>query len=71
MPLRGWTVDFTFDAEQLALQDVARRAMAEFRNAHPRGRHGTVVYDPGPLGLPATAGRDVLQAYRERFLTPG
>jgi alkylation response protein AidB-like acyl-CoA dehydrogenase len=29
MPLRGWTVDFTFDAEQLALQDVARRAMGE------------------------------------------
>src|ERR1700722_4839691 len=29
MPLRGWTVDFTFDAEQLALQDVARRAMGD------------------------------------------
>ena len=27
--LRGYTVDFTFDAEQLALQDVARRAMGE------------------------------------------
>jgi len=50
------------------LDDVARRAMAGFQKAHPRGRHGTVVYDPGPLGLPTTARRDVLEAYRDRFL---
>ena len=52
------------------LDDVARRAMAEFQKAHPRGRHGTVVYDPEPLGLPTAARRDVLEAYRDRFLTP-
>ncbi|MGH9207014.1 MAG: sulfotransferase family protein, partial [Acidimicrobiales bacterium] len=51
------------------LDDVAQRSMARFQKAHPRGRHGAVVYDPGPLGLPTTTRPDVLEAYRRRFLT--
>ena len=56
MPLRGWTVDFTFDAEQLALQDVARRAMDEVGGDtlreladDPVGYHARAV---GPAGVP-------------------
>ena len=33
VPIPRWSVDFTFDAEQLALQDVARRAMDEVDGA--------------------------------------
>jgi hypothetical protein len=53
------------------LDDAARRGMAQFQVTHPRGRHGTVHYVPEELGLPTTTRRDVLEAYKDRFLVTG
>jgi hypothetical protein len=52
------------------LDDLTRRGMARFQAAHPRGLHGTVMYQPEVLGLPTTVRRDVLDAYSDRFLVP-
>ncbi len=51
------------------LDGGARPGMAAFVDAHPRGRHGTVVYDVAALGLGLDAGalRERLGAYTERF----
>lgn len=46
----------------------ARGAMAAFRDAHPRGRHGFVDYDLAALGLDAAAIDAALTDYRSRFL---
>lgn len=46
----------------------ARAAMAEFCVAHPRGRHGGVVYEPRDLGLDRDDIAQRLFAYRERFV---
>jgi hypothetical protein len=46
----------------------ARGAMAAFRDAHPRGRHGFVEYDLTALGLDAGSIDDAVADYRERFL---
>ena len=56
----GATVDFTFDAEQMALQDVARRAMEEVDGDNVR----RLADDPdgvdpermGPAGRPGWTG---------------
>lgn len=50
------------------LDDRARRAMADFRALHPRGRHGFVDYDLAALGLDAEAIDAALADYRARFL---
>lgn len=50
------------------LDDRARRAMADFRAAHPRGRYGFVDYDLAALGLDAEAIDAALADYRARFL---
>jgi hypothetical protein len=41
--------------------------MAEYSEAHPRGRHGTVVYDLEALGLDAGALREKMKPYSQRF----
>ena len=46
---------------------AARSAMAEFLVAHPRGRHGTVVYDTAAVGLERAERRASLRFYAERF----
>ncbi len=50
------------------LYDGARTGVSEFQATHPRGRKGTVIYEPEVLGLPTTSRREVLQAYTDRFL---
>jgi hypothetical protein len=49
------------------LEPVSQLKMAEYTAAHPRGRHGTVVYDLGALGLEAAALRERMRPYAERF----
>jgi hypothetical protein len=49
------------------LTATARAAMAAFLDAHPRGRHGTVVYDLAALGLTRSERRIALRFYSERF----
>lgn len=49
--------------------DRARAAMADFCRAHPRGRHGGVVYEPRDLGLDTDQIAERLTGYRERFVT--
>jgi hypothetical protein len=46
---------------------AARSAMRSFTAQHPRGRHGTVVYDLAPLGLDRDERRKALAFYSERF----
>ncbi|CAN5553611.1 sulfotransferase [soil metagenome] len=48
--------------------ETARTAMADFRTAHPRGRHGGVDYHPEDLGLDVTELAELFRPYRERFV---
>jgi hypothetical protein len=50
--------------------DDARRAMAAFGSTHPRGRHGTVVYQPAVLGIDRAERRRALSFYSDRFEVP-
>ena len=45
----------------------ARSAMERFMAEHPRGRHGTVSYRPGELGIDPDERRRALAGYVERF----
>jgi hypothetical protein len=44
-----------------------RRAMKEFMDYHPRGRHGGVVYDLAQFGIDPDERRKALQFYVDRF----
>jgi hypothetical protein len=48
---------------------AARAGMRAFLDAHPRGRHGTVVYDLADFGLDPAERRRALSAYADRFGT--
>ncbi|SBS70722.1 conserved hypothetical protein [uncultured Mycobacterium sp.] len=48
--------------------DDVRTAMADFIAAHPRGRHGEVIYDLADVGLDAGEVSERLGAYRDRFI---
>jgi hypothetical protein len=45
----------------------ARRAITDYRDTHPRGRHGGVIYDLGDFGLDADAIRRATEPYTARF----
>jgi len=47
--------------------DDARRGMTAFMDTHPRGRHGSVVYQPEVLGIDPAERRRALAFYAERF----
>ena len=49
------------------LDERARASMAAFMAEHPRGRHGSVVYDLGEFGLDAAERRQALTFYTDRF----
>lgn len=57
-----------YDLAGQPYDDRARSAMTQFRDDHPRGRHGGVIYEPTALGLSAAAVADRLRGYRERFV---
>jgi Sulfotransferase family len=51
--------------------DSTRAAMDAFMLEHPRGRHGSVLYDAAQLGIDPAERRRALAFYSERFgLTP-
>jgi hypothetical protein len=56
-----------YDLAGQPLDERARGAMASFMAAHPRGRHGSVVYDLGDFGLDTRERRRALAFYTERF----
>jgi Sulfotransferase family len=46
---------------------AVRAAMDAFMAEHPRGRHGSVLYDPGQLGIDPDERRRALAFYSDRF----
>lgn len=49
------------------LEGGALSKMAEYAEANPRGRHGTVIYDLKALGLDANVLRERMSVYTRRF----
>lgn len=79
---RDQTIDVRFDefmADDVAMVEHiyavagqpftadARAAMEAFMASHPRGRHGTVVYEPHVLGIDPDERRTALRFYADRF----
>jgi Sulfotransferase family len=56
-----------YDLAHQPLDERARAAMASFMDAHPRGRHGAVLYDLTEFGLDPAERRRALSFYTERF----
>jgi hypothetical protein len=48
----------------------ARRAMSDYMNANPRGKHGTVRYRLEDFGIDPAERRKALRHYQERFNVP-
>lgn len=63
------TVERIYAVADRPFTDETRVAMSTFMAAHPRGRHGTVVYDLTDFGLDPAERRRALQFYAERFGT--
>ncbi len=49
------------------LTAAARQAMQRFLEAHPPGRHGSVIYDLAQVGLSRAERRAALRFYADRF----
>lgn len=61
-------VEKIYDKAGLALTDYARAEMREFIEAHPRGKHGTVVYNlREDFGIDPAALRQRFQFYFDAF----
>ena len=56
-----------YELAGLPLDTRAKESMASFMATHPRGVHGTVVYDLSQFGLDADERRRALAFYTERF----
>jgi hypothetical protein len=63
------TVRHVYEVADQPFTDATASAMAEFVAAHPRGRHGTVVYDLADFGRDPVERRAALRFYAERFGT--
>jgi hypothetical protein len=50
-----------------ALDDTGRDAIRAYADSHPRGRHGTVIYEPEIFGIDVDEERRRLRHYTERF----
>ena len=61
------TVERIYEVAGQPLDGRARAGMAAFVDAHPRGRHGTIVQDLGVLGLDGDRLRARNAEYRDRF----
>ncbi len=61
------TVQRIYEVAEQPFTDDTRDAMDAFIATHPRGRHGTVVYDLTDFGLDPTERRAALAPYVERF----
>jgi hypothetical protein len=61
------TVERIYRLADQPLDDTARRSMETFAASHPRGRHGTIVYQPEVLGIDVAERREALRFYSSRF----
>jgi hypothetical protein len=61
------TVERVYAFSQQPLTSAGRAAIARYVESHPRGRHGTVVYDLADFGVDAAERRRALRFYQERF----
>jgi hypothetical protein len=55
------------DLAGLAPEDAATAAIAEYVATHPRGRHGTIDYDPVAVGIDPQERAAALAFYAARF----
>lgn len=62
-------VDRIYECAGLVRTAASRSAAAAYTQAHPRGRHGSVRYRWGPLGVDPSERREALAFYEERFGT--
>jgi len=60
-------VERIYDLAGQPMTAAGRAAMDRFMGEHPRGRHGTVVYELSPFALDPAEQRDALTYYAERF----
>jgi len=60
-------VERIYDLAGQPFTDTSRAAMDAFRSSHPRGRNGTVVYQPEVLGIDLAERHEALAFYRDRF----
>jgi hypothetical protein len=56
-----------YDLADQPFTDGAHAAMTDFMRAHPRGRHGGVIYDLSQFGLDREELRESFRFYIERF----
>ena len=49
------------------MNDSSRDAMEAFMADHPRGKHGSIIYDFSQLGIDPDERRKALDFYVERF----
>ena len=61
------TVHTVYERAGQPLPESSLAAMAAYMEAHPRGRHGTVIYEPEQFGLDLGALRDQMRFYTDRF----
>ncbi len=62
------TIEAIYDLAGQRFDDGVRAAMAAFTAAHPRGRHGEVIYDLAAFGIGAEEVSARLARYRDRFV---
>ncbi len=60
-------IERIYDVAGQPFDGRSRAAMEAFGASHPRGRNGTVVYQPGVLGIDPAERHEALAFYRERF----
>ncbi len=61
------TVRAVYQRAGQPLPDSSVAAMAAYMDQHPRGRHGTVIYEPELLGLDLASLRERMRFYTDRF----
>jgi hypothetical protein len=61
------TVERIYAVADQPFTEATRRSMDAFMAAHPRGRHGTIVYRPEELGIDRAERHRALESYMNRF----
>jgi hypothetical protein len=64
------TVERIYELAGEPMTPDVRLALEGFMRDHPRGRHGTIIYDPAGLGLDLDERRHALRFYADRFEVP-
>jgi hypothetical protein len=64
------TVERIEEAAGLAFDHTARRSIGRFLDEHPRGKHGTIVYDLARFDIDPAERRDAFRFYTDRFDLP-